>query len=187
MPALSFCNENGGVYVRTLTRSAAGFDLALPVVEEMGFDLVDAEYKKEGSKYTSFACLLTNRAAFQLTTVRGSVKRLIRFLTNNFTLTRTFSRYPHQDWHARWRLLQISEDTGKKRLMSLSTRRSTEQNTSPELFGRFLTRPLLSDSGRICWRSPMNRLPQRKGRSNLWSDGTKGFGWLRIPWELSII
>lgn len=27
------------------------FDLALPVVEEMGFDLVDAEYKKEGSKY----------------------------------------------------------------------------------------------------------------------------------------
>jgi len=27
------------------------FDLALPVVEGMGFDLVDAEYKKEGSYY----------------------------------------------------------------------------------------------------------------------------------------
>ena len=27
------------------------FDLALPVVEEMGFELVDAEYKKEGSYY----------------------------------------------------------------------------------------------------------------------------------------
>lgn len=27
------------------------FDLALPVVEEMGLDLVDAEYKKEGSYY----------------------------------------------------------------------------------------------------------------------------------------
>lgn len=27
------------------------FDLALPVVEEMGLELVDAEYKKEGSRY----------------------------------------------------------------------------------------------------------------------------------------
>src|ERR1035437_961096 len=27
------------------------FDLALPVVEEMGLELVDAEYKKEGSSY----------------------------------------------------------------------------------------------------------------------------------------
>ena len=51
MPALSFVMKSEEFMSDRSRVAQQAFDLALPVVEEMGLELVDAEYKKEGSRY----------------------------------------------------------------------------------------------------------------------------------------
>jgi ribosome maturation factor RimP len=51
MPALSFAMKTEEYMSERSRIAQQAFDLALPVVEGLGFDLVDAEYKKEGTSY----------------------------------------------------------------------------------------------------------------------------------------
>lgn len=50
MPAFSFVRILEGIMSVRSRIAQQAFDLALPVVEEMGLELVDSEYKKEGSR-----------------------------------------------------------------------------------------------------------------------------------------
>jgi ribosome maturation factor RimP len=50
-PALSFVMKTEEFMSIRSHVAQQAFDLALPVVEELGFELVDAEYKKEGTYY----------------------------------------------------------------------------------------------------------------------------------------
>ncbi len=50
-PALLFIKGKGGRMAGRSKVAQEAFDIAEPIVKEMGFDLVDCEYKKEGQYY----------------------------------------------------------------------------------------------------------------------------------------
>ncbi len=50
-PALLFIERNGGRMAGRSKVAQEAFELAEPIVKELGFDLVDCEYKKEGQYY----------------------------------------------------------------------------------------------------------------------------------------